>query len=244
MNIEQISNLRFGEEFFGIILDDAYDVMKKNKYIDFVKKNQVKYISSRDVDMRNLLDFCHIEYLTVPEDAEHLESLSYLTELKGLEITAKCLSQINLKWFSRLDSLVVHGQPKETIDFTSLKRLYCLQWKIRDLSYFCGCQRLKFLTLDFCSKLETLQGAENFSGLEEISLDYCLHLNHIESLEALSDSLKMLVITDCNRIKDFQCIEKLKKLETFHLTMFQTSGTGKLASVKFIDSHYLLCKSL
>ena len=90
--------------------------------------------------------------------------------------------------------------------------------------------------MDFCSKLETLRGVEEFSNLDEVCLDYCSHLSDINSLENLSDNLKKLMITDCNRVKDFRVFERLKRLETLYLTRFQTSGIGKLASVKFMDS--------
>ena len=236
MDIEQRIDLHFGEKVSGIVLDNAYDLWRKNKYIEYVKNNHVIYIFSRDTDMRNLSDFSHIEYLTVPEEAEHLESLICLTNLKGLEISARCLSHINLSWFPKLDDLVVHGQPDEASDFTSIRRLYCSQWEMKDLRGFWGIQRIKSLTLDFCSKLETLRGVEEFSDLEEVCLDYCSQLSDIDCLQNLSDSLKKLTITDCNRVKDFRIFERLKKLEILHLTRFQTSGTGKLASVKFMDS--------
>ena len=74
MDIEQRINLHFGEKVSGIVLDDAYDLWRKNRYIEYVKGNHVIYIFSRDADMRNLSDFSHIEYLTVPEEAEHLEA--------------------------------------------------------------------------------------------------------------------------------------------------------------------------
>lgn len=235
MNIEQTSSIRFGQENKGIVLDDAYDIYKRNRYVDFVNKNQIVYIQSRDVDMRLLSNFHHIKYLTVPEEAEFLESLACLRELRGLEITAQCLLKVNLDWFPQLDCIVIHGQPHERIQCNTINSLYCIQWTMKDLSCLSDLRELKFLCLDFCSRLETLQGIEHLSELQELNLDYCLHLKDIDCIAGLSDSLKKLVITDCNAIKDFNGLKNLGDLETLYLTRFQTQGTGKIASLKFLD---------
>ena len=138
MNIEKIIPLRFGKNVEGIILDNAYDEYNRNRFIDFVKKNHTSYIYCRDVDLRLLSSFSQIEYLTLPEEAEHLENLRCLSELKGIEITAQCLSKIDLSWFPQLDCLVVHGQPVQEIICDNLNHLYCSQWSMKDLRNFIG----------------------------------------------------------------------------------------------------------
>lgn len=236
MEIETIMAPRFGKNVKGIILDNAYDVYKRNRFIEYVKDRQISYIYCRDVDLRLLSWFSQVEYLTVPEEAEHLENLQCLSELKGLEITAQCLSHVDLGWFPQLDRLVVHGQPHQAIICDGINYLYCSQWSMKDFRNLIGVRKVKSLCLDFCSKLESLQGVENFSGLQEIALDYCTRLTDIEALAAQAESLKSLSVTDCNRIRSLQVLSQLINLETLSLTNFQSGGRGKLPSVAFLDA--------
>ena len=74
MNIKK-DRLLFFNNAEGIILDDAYDILKRKEYVKYVEENDIKYIRSQDVDMVNMTYFPDIEYLTVPDDAENLATL-------------------------------------------------------------------------------------------------------------------------------------------------------------------------
>lgn len=235
MEIKETHSLRFGSEIKGIILDNAYDTYCKNRYIDYMQKDEITYLLCQDVDMSLLKDFKKTEYLTVPEEAENLGALCDLDKIKGLELTAACLAQIDLNWFPLLEILVVHGQPVKKITCDKIRKIYCCQWAMKELTDFISAKNLKSLHLEYCTKLESLNGLKCLQNLETLEIDYCLNLKNLIALEEIAESLKELSITDCNKINEYHAFSKLKKLEILYLTRFQTNKTGTIDSIKFID---------
>ena len=59
----------------GFLLDDAYDPFKRIQYINYFKEHQTEYICCQDADLKNLVGFIGIQYLTIPEEADNYQEL-------------------------------------------------------------------------------------------------------------------------------------------------------------------------
>ena len=140
--------------------------------------------------------------------------------------------------FESLEYLLVREKPKRISNLSrckNLKHLYCNQWKIVDVDDLKCLKGLKSLTLEFCDRLQSLNGVEGLAVLEKISIIYCLKLRKIEGLGGIKDSLKCFIVEDCNKIEDWTTIKYLCNLERLFLSSFQTRVVNKIASLKFIE---------
>lgn len=238
MEVRSHSSFFFQNKAEGIILDNAYDLYLRNRYLDYVKNNKINYIYSQDVDMNMITFFPDIEFLTVPSEVENLEALYNLKKLKGLEIPGRCLDELDLVKFDNLQYLLVRSKPKKLNNIANckkLKALNCQQWDIVDVSILKELSWLKSLSLDFCGRLQSLNGLESLINLEEVSIECCLKLRNIDELKTIRENLKTLCITDCNKIENFEVLSVLYNLQILRLTGFQTQVVNKLPSLKFIN---------
>ena len=106
--IKKVTSLYYNGKDNGIILDDAYDLYKRNQYIKYIKEKSINYLYCQDLDMNLLASFPDMEFITIPEDAENIEGVYNLKLLTGLEITANKLKLLDLSYFSNLEYLVIH----------------------------------------------------------------------------------------------------------------------------------------
>lgn len=237
--IKTIASLYYDGKDNGIILDDAYDLYKKNQYVKYVKENSINYLRCQDVDMNLLTFFPNIEFITIPEDAENIEGVYNLRMLKGLEITANKLEFLKLSYFSNLEYLIIHNYSKERnllINCKQVKHLCIVHSNITSLKTISvnGC--LESLHLEFCYNLKTLDGIQLFGRLSKIVLDYCLKMDNISDIKLFANSLKDLRITDCNKIQGLSYIlSELVELENLHISTSQTNCVNKLRSVRFVE---------
>ena len=222
----------------GIILDDAYDLYKRNQYAKYIKENSINYLRCQDVDMNLLTSFPNIEFVTIPEDAENIEGLYNLRMLKGLEITANKLELLDLSCFSNLEYLIIHNYSKEhnlLINCKQLKHLCIIHSNITSLKTITTNGCLESLHLEFCYNLKTLDGIQLFGQLSKVVLDYCLKMENISDMKFFVNSLKYLRITDCNKIQGLSYIlSGLVELENLHISTSQTNCINKLYSVSFV----------
>ena len=238
--IEAITSLYFDGKDNGIILDDAYDLYKKNQYVKYVNENSINYLRCQDVDMNLLVFFPDIEFITVPEDAENINAIYNLKKLKGLEISTKNFNKLDLSRLDNLEYLVLYDYSKKCQELQScknLKHLVIVHSNITDLNCISANCNLESLHLNFCYGLRSLTGIQSFSNLSKLELEYCLKLEDISEVTSLGNSIKYLSITDCNRVKElYSSLSKLLMLETLYLTSFQTSKVNSLPSIDFIEN--------
>ena len=217
--IKTITSVYYDGKDNGIILDDAYDLYKRNEYLKYVKENSVNYLRCQDVDMNLLAFFPDIEFITIPDEAENIEGVYNIKKLKGLEITARNLELLDLSRFSWLEYLIIHDHS----DIESIKSISVDS-------------ELETLHLEFCYGLKTLDGVQSFSKLNKLVLDYCLKLEDISAIMFCAHSMKHFRITDCNKIKELTVVlSNLFNLETLYLSACETNRTNILSSVKFIQ---------
>lgn len=237
--IKNVTSFYYDGKDNGIILDDAYDLYKRSQYIKYVKEHSINYLRCQDVDMNLLTFFPEIEFITVPEDAEHLENIYKLRKLKGLEIAANKLKLLDLSGFSNLEYLIVHDYSNGcnlSLNCNKLKHLFIIHSNITDLNSISINCNLESLHLEFCYNLKTLDGIRLFGQLKRVILDYCLKLKNISDLKFFANSLKCLRITDCNKINGLSdTLSELLAIESIHLSTSQTNCVNKLPSVCFVD---------
>lgn len=84
--------------------------------------------------------------------------------------------------------------------------------------------------LDICqASLKTLAGLEHARCLSVLGLSYCRQLEDISTLSAIRDSLTVLDIEACGKIKDFSVLAELHNLE--HLRLY---GSNSLPNLNFL----------
>lgn len=223
----------------GLILENIYNQRKRNEYLTFVKKEKINYIFPQDNDMSLLTIFQGIEYLTIPEDAENIESLYALSSLRGIEICADHLTNLSLEKFSNLEFLSIIGHPKDinVIKFKDhIKRLYCNNWNYENLENLFGFNNLESLMIDGCRRLKSLKGLVSLKHLENLRAIYCLKLVNIEALKYIKGSLKTLEIMQCNKVSSFSVVAELNLLQDLVLISGTSMPPKILNSVSFINN--------
>ncbi len=88
---------------------------------------------------------------------------------------------------------------------------------------------LKHLDLSFCG-IESLDGIEKSTNLEEINLEYNRKLHDISALSRVADTLKVLHILNCPKITDFSCLCSLTQLDVLDL-----HGNNLLPNLGFLQ---------
>lgn len=86
------------------------------------------------------------------------------------------------------------------------------------------------MKLDICqSKLRSLHGIENAQKLKTMVLSYNRSLEDISALSALRDTLTVLSIESCGKVRDFSVLYDLHNLE--HLNL---NGSNELPNLEFL----------
>ena len=81
------------------------------------------------------------------------------------------------------------------------------------------------------SPVKTLAGLDNAKCLSKLGLSSCRQLEDISALSAVSDSLTLLDIEACGKIRDFSVLSELHNLE--HLRLY---GSNSLPNLSFLQN--------
>lgn len=210
-------------------------------------------------------------------------SLEYLWIIPAWEAEAFDYSPLydlpNLHW---LDCQMVYGPRDNRIANFDFSRLYAIETLhirgkkgnqnlnklhgLKDVSLSEGQPASKdlsdflimddLMSLDICqSKLRSLHGIENAKKLKTMVLSYNRSLEDISALSAVRDTLTVLSIESCGKVRDFSVLNNLHKLE--HLNL---NGSNELPNLEFLrkmpnlktfvfsmnvqDGDLTLCKSI
>lgn len=197
---------RVYNDFFekkGFVLDDAYDLVKRNYYIKYFKEHLIEYIKCQDISLDNLMAFIDLKYLSISQDAENINILSEMKELVGLELYSEQLCRLPKSVRDSLQSVVLFCHGDKVDEVTSLKNLEKLKFdgfpgfNHPDL-YFIKDLRLKHLSIA-SRYLRNLDGVEYQTDLEALELSSCSKLSDFSHLGELK-KLKRLRICECNQV--------------------------------------------
>jgi hypothetical protein len=238
INEEYSYDIFFGE-VNGIKIDNAYDIYQLNTYKKMYAEKNYNYIDSQDNDLSYLTLFKDIEYIKIPREAENLDFLYELPNLKGMNLYSSCLNKLDITQFKDLKDLFINEDDSiiNFEDFNNIKSLYLNQFKFKDLNNIVKLD-IEMLTIDFCEKLESLEGIEKLPNLNELIIIYCKKLSNISKLKEIKNKLIKLSLFDCNRINDFQVFNELNNLE--ELKLINDNPKGMIFDIQFLQKMHNL----
>ena len=223
----------------------AYDVSGRSlqEHIAFINEYKLK----KAIIIADNLDFLEecptlTRFCIVPADtaANHFdysplyrrEKIEYFhcdTEYGGLKPDKK--TTVDLAKLPQLEELNIHWE-KGTKNYegtTTLKRLMInRRLDFRDLHSIAGNTHLQDLEAVLCG-LRNLNGIEAFPELRHLCLWYCRNIADISDLASVKDSLEILTIEKCPKIKDFSVLSSMKSLRWLKLV-----GSNKLPDLEFL----------
>ena len=214
------------------------------EHIDFINQYQLK----KAIVIGDSLDFLEecpslTRFRIVPADTamDHfdfsplyrrpkIEFFHCDTEYGGLKPDKK--ATVDLSKLPKLEELWIEWD-KGTKNFegtTTLKKLTIeRRLDFRDIHMFGRNTDLQDLEVVLCG-LRDLNGIEAFQKLRYLHLWYCRNISDISALASLQDSLQLLLIEKCPKIKDFSVLASLKSLR-----MLVLRGANKLPDLEFLN---------
>jgi hypothetical protein len=221
----------------GIKIDNSYDLYVLNEYKKLNSVEKFDYIFSQDNDLSYLVHFRNIKFISIPSEAESLDTLYELKDLEGIQLYSNCLNKLDFEKLKNIKCLAITEDEKIN-DFSKISKIEKLSLSMFSFDSLANISNLdvKDLTLDFCSKLKSLKGIEKLQKLTNLTIGYCLKISDISSLSFIKDSLKELSISDCNKIKYWDVLEKLDNLERIKLFSVFTFKKQSLSNLNFIKN--------
>lgn len=230
-----VTESRFFGKVNGIVVDNVYDNTIFYRVINEINKKKIEYYESNDCDLSILKQCPTIKYISISGEAA-LNDLIGLENIRGISIGLPIGDNESFD-FCRLphvNMLSIHADGKNHtwMKMDWLKILYIHEYLNSDLKAF-SIRGLEQLTLNM-SRIETLDGIENFPSLRYFEVDYCKKLKMINKLVCLK-SLEMLKISDCNGVEDLEEIfSRLKALKELSILTLETVAPQYLKSLSFI----------
>lgn len=211
------------------------DYLLVNKVVE-LELNDGKGWRGRDLEfldkLRQLESFKIID-LTISSVAP----IHILRELRALEVTTYCQTEIKFSTFPRLEECALEWRPKASslFDCTRLKKLFVNRYGGTDVAPFArlvnleslailnapvenlhglsALRRLRSLRLANLKRLKSLAGIEGLANLEELEIHTCRSIGSIEEISSLSRLLDLRLNNDGD-IKSLKPLEKLNGLES------------------------------
>jgi hypothetical protein len=167
-----------------------------------------------------------------------IEPIHCLHNLRHLNVTTYCKSEIRFLEFPLLESCVLEWRAKAKSVFAcaTLKDLFINRYQGKDSSVFQslpGLTRLgvlnsplpdvrglgklrwlQHLRLNCLTRLTSLDGLDELADLRELDLRVCRKISSVEKLGSLS-RLDKLVLSDNGDIASIKCLAALQRLEVF-----------------------------
>lgn len=214
------------------------------EHIQLINDHQLEraVIVAEDIGfLRDCPSLKHI-VLHLGDDAQDKMDLSALYELPKLE-SISCRLQyggprelkstvLDYSRMPQLREIALSGKGHR--GYNSLKYLEKLSLsenkEHRDFTDFAECAQLKRIDLLQCG-FRSLKGIKRFQKLQWLSLTYLRSLEDISELVCAKDSLRVLALEGCPKIKDFSCLKELHKLE--HL---QLMGSNDIPDLDFLKA--------
>jgi len=220
----------------GIVVDNTYDVFVLHSYIKYVKNNEVVYLQSQDNDLSYLENFKRIRFLSVPKEAENINYINDLQQLIGLSIYSSQIKYINKDILSRVEFLEVVFDDKTVICYENFQSLAYLKIEKYPNNELVINSCLKYLELNYCRQIESLECISNMMFLENLRLHYLPKLKDITQLQVSEKSLISLEIYDCKNIVGLE--KTLLKMSNLVVLALETENTDRnllLKSVSFVN---------
>lgn len=237
MQTNSFDKIRFFEDNC-IAIDDCYSPVTKKRNIDNYINQHAKGVISQDNDVSYLPDVPNLYYACLPRDVENIDVIVQLTHLKALKLFSSALNKIDISHLINLEHLhIIEDDVLSNFYFPkSLVSVYFQGFGFKNLLPLKSFIQLRELYIDNSSKLVSIEGIENLTSLNLVSLDYCSKLKNIESISSLSKTLKALRVMECNKVMSFDFLNDLKELTNVFIVNSHSMAPIKLPNLEFVDS--------
>ncbi len=159
-----------------------------------------------------------------------VEPIHALRELRALEVTTYCKTELRFSAFPHLEECALEWRPKATslFDCQTLKNLFVNRYSGKDLEPFGRLKKLESLAI-LNAPIENLRGLQDLNNLQSLRLANLKRLTSISGIEGLVN-LEKLEIHTCPGITSIAGIEHLSRLRQLHL-----NNDGAIASLKPLE---------
>lgn len=213
-----------------------------SEQIEFVNLNRIEkaFIIAKDI---SFIKQCPtLKYLIIcPADNAgdnfDFTPLYDLPEIKSLKCVTRYgrkqeyTSNIDYSKIKGLESLSIEGSGHLNYNhLVNLKSLSVSGSKDIDLNNMISSEILDTIKLNQC-KVQSLRGIEKSCKLQCLYLEYNRALSDISALRNVKNTIKLLRIENCAKIKDFSVLSELHQLE-----LLQVIGTTEIESLEFLKS--------
>jgi hypothetical protein len=176
-----------------------------------------------------------------------IDPIHFLHELRALEITTYCQTEIRFSAFPRLEKCALEWRPKAAslFDCTTLKKLFINRYSGRNVVPFTMLINLESLAI-LNAPVENLQGLSALKELRSLRLGNLRHLTSLAGIEGLA-KLEELEINTCPAIGSIEAVSSLSRLQKIYLnndgdieSLKPLEKLNGLASVLFYESTNIL----
>ena len=217
----------------------------EENYVSFIQSNQIKSALVILDDFSFLSKCPSIEMLTLIPSNQAPNHISFdpvysLPSLKMLQPKtiygerdkywsefdcSKLLSSSQIEWFGADCKRGI----KNMAVFSGLKSLLLSSYKASNLRDAIGSSSLDTLSL-MCCGVNSLDGTQLSKKLQVVKLQTCSKLENIDALYGNRETLRGLVIDNCNKIRDYSVLSELKQL-----TRLSLCGRGAIPTLSFVE---------
>jgi hypothetical protein len=212
-------------------------------------------------DLSLLKDLIQVEVFDICDyTIKDISDINFLKNLKELNISTYCKTQIDFSNFTQLESLSLFWR-KNVIGFENLKNLkklflYKYNPAAKDLSELSAIhsleylslkspaiesigniiglqQNLKFLGIYAGTKLHNIESLAELKNLQTLELDTCKKINNLNVIGKIS-SLEKLSVSNCGNIESLEPVSKLINLNELRF----------IESTNIIDGNIKIVSSL
>ena len=208
----------------AVIIADNIDFITNCPTLKYIKIYPSKNVITKTEEIR---PFDYSPLYSMPE----IKNLHCETNYPEMGIVEKSKTVIDYSQINGLKELRLHGTGHQNYNHVrTLEELYVYSDKTNKTIYDVSCsENLKRLWLTF-SSIESLDGIEELTGIQQLCVDYCRKLTDISALSSVGDSLRCLSIDHCPKVTDFSCLKELHNMEFLDLR-----GKNDLPDLSFLN---------
>lgn len=220
-------------------IDNAYELRRKIRYIDFINQHNIKNIYSQDYDISYLKECPRVEFVVLSKEAYNLDVLYQLENLKGLVLATDDLEFDFSKLSNKFSTLFTSYESKNktwlnSVTITGLSFSDFRTLNLNFLSKLTNKDNLKFFEIGFSyAKFQSLKGIENIANIESLILNYCRQLKDISDIYQLK-KLRFLRLSDNPKCREID-YTKFTNLEELYLVDTERTESYKIKSIDFIQ---------
>lgn len=213
------------------------------EHIQYIRENQLKkvYVVAEDISfLRQCPSVTSLKiipaYSAAKFDYSPIYDMPNLRELNCQTVYGgkdALKAEVDYSHFPSLQNVYASGAigHRNLESVKGLRHLYLGQGQPASKS-LTGFDFSKLTEFDLCqSPIRSLNGIEQASCLQKLSLSYCRSLEDVASLASIGETLTSLEIESCGKIKDFSWLYRLPNLE--NLVLF---GSNTLSDLSFLHS--------